>query len=99
MLFNLMFTAMIEGVTMLTSRASKGFNTWWNQMTTFLTPQNKYYLVLTISILNGLVLLLGTIPFINWTISTTLFGILTLGQLLGISSFVIAYLTYKKQLR
>jgi len=65
----------------------------------YLTPANKQYLAIITTALSGVILLLGQIPFLNISTSYPLFGLVTLGQLLGILNLFIAYLLYKKELR
>jgi len=65
----------------------------------WLTPTNKQYLGIGTAVLSGLILLMGTIPFLNIGITYSILGFLTLGQLLGILNLVLAYLLWKKDLR
>ena len=64
-----------------------------------MSPSNKQWLAIGTAIASGLILLLGQIPFLGWSISYSIGGIFTLGQLLGLLNLFLAYLLWKKELR
>lgn len=65
----------------------------------YLSPSMKHNLAVVIAVLSGIILLMGTIPFLNIGTNYSIMGIFTLGQLLGALNLFIAWMLYKKELR
>ena len=57
--------------------------------------KTKYYLQLSALVISGLIMLMGSVPGLNWTFSTSLLGNITLGTILGFVFLWMAYDKYK----
>lgn len=63
----------------------------------FGSAKDKRDIAAVVSFLVGLLLLMGSIPFLNFTAATPVFGPITVGVLLGLLSIYNGYVLWKSR--